>query len=173
MIKRAVILFLFSFCLSKVSLSQDLHYTQFYFIDINTNPGYTGLYKENFRLGFIHRNQWKGIGAAFTTTSFFADYKIKSKWLNKDHLGIGIVVSNDELIDHVFQNRHLQLNIAYYKQLDNAMRHHLSIAIQPSFTNKSYTPNQKESALNQKIYTVSLLLLVSLFLSCNTQVHQQ
>ena len=123
--------------LSVISFAQDWHFSQFYAVDMLLNPALTGHYKEDYRLSFIHRNQWSGIDSKFETSAFGAEYNLKGGLLGSNKIGLGIFAYKDAALDKTFSNNSFFISTAYHKTLDHHRRHHLSLGIQGGYVNKS------------------------------------
>jgi type IX secretion system PorP/SprF family membrane protein len=70
--------------------SQDMHFTQFYSAPMYLNPAYTGA-NVCSRLSATYRNQWPGVSKAYKSYLFSADH-----YIAKYHLGVGLLLGNDE-----------------------------------------------------------------------------
>lgn len=121
--------------------SQDSHFSQFYNSPLTLNPALTGKIKEDFRVGLIHRSQWKAVNSAYTTSSLFADMNFIKNPLGLDMWGVGLVAINDEIGDGMFTNQTVGASISGIKTLDELKRHKLSVGIQPSFVTKGLNTN--------------------------------
>ncbi len=123
--------------LSVISFAQDWHFSQFYAVEMLLNPALTGRYKEDYRLSFIHRNQWSGIGSKFETSAFGAEYNLKNGLLGSNKIGFGLFAYKDAALNNTFTNNSFFLSTAYHKTLDHHKRHHISIGIQGGYVSKA------------------------------------
>ncbi len=123
-------------CMALVAQAQDFHFSQFYNSPLTLNPALTGKIKEDFRVGLIHRSQWKSVNSAFATSSVFADINFIKNPLNLDMWGVGLVALNDEIGDGLFSNQTVAVSLSGMKTLDELKRHRLSFGIQPSYVTK-------------------------------------
>ena len=126
---------------SLLSQAQDFHFSQFYNSPLTLNPALTGKIKEDFRVGLIHRSQWKAVNSAYTTSSMFADINFIKNPIGLDMWGVGLVALNDEIGDGMFTAQTVGLSLSGMKTLDELKRHKLSFGIQPSFVTKGLNTN--------------------------------
>jgi len=89
--------FYIALCLFPVMLrSQDFHFTQTSQIPLLINPACAGVYDGWERINLNHRNQWLGAATQFMTSSVAADINLgKSDYVNKAHVGLGLLFFND------------------------------------------------------------------------------
>jgi type IX secretion system PorP/SprF family membrane protein len=128
--------FLFVFFVAFNSNSQDFHFSQFYNSPLTLNPSLTGNIKQDFRVGLIHRDQWKSINSSFVTSAMFADVNFYQNPFRLDMWGLGIVAINDEIGDGLFNNQQVGVSLSGMKYLDQLKRHKISIGVQPSYVTK-------------------------------------
>lgn len=122
--------------LSFIAKSQDLHFSQYYFSHFTVNPSFTGKIKEDMRLFFIHRNQWKSINSSFSTSAFAYDMTIEGEKLGRDFIGVGIALSSDKLGDGIFEINEFVIASAYHKTLDFTNRNIVSVGLQVGLSQK-------------------------------------
>lgn len=117
--------------------AQDFHFSQFYNFPVAINPAMTGKIKEDFRIGLIHRSQWKQINSPYTTSALSADMNFRNLPFNIDKGGVGVYLMNDQLGDGIFKNQSIMVSGAVHKAIDNFKRHVLSIGIQTGYVRKN------------------------------------
>ena len=117
-------------------IAQDFHFSQFYSNPQLLNPALTGNFQEDYRLNFIHRNQWSGIGSKFQTTAFGGDINIQGGKLNKDKIGVGVQVYLDDQAS-LLNTQGFLTSVSYIHTLDGHRRHHLSGGMQLGYMAKS------------------------------------
>lgn len=144
--------------LSVISFAQDWHFSQFYAVEMLLNPALTGRYKEDYRLSFIHRNQWSGINSKFETSAFGAEYNLKNGFLGSNKIGLGIFAYKDGALDNTFTNNTIFLSTAYHKTLDHHKRHHISVGVQGGYVSKIINNNnfQFESQYQNWVFNPGL-----------------
>jgi type IX secretion system PorP/SprF family membrane protein len=122
--------------------AQDFHFSQFYNSPLTLNPGLTGKIKEDFRVGLIHRSQWKTVNSAFITSAVFADINFIKNPFKLDQWSVGIFGLNDELGHGLFSNQQVAFSLSGTKTLDELKRHKLSFGIQPNYITKGMNSNK-------------------------------
>ncbi|HAR19329.1 MAG TPA: hypothetical protein DCR46_01625 [Cytophagales bacterium] len=123
------------------SNSQDFHFSQFYNSPLTLNPSLTGNIKQDFRVGLIHREQWKSINSSFVTSAMFADVNFYQNPFRFDMWGFGLVAINDEIGDGLFNNQQVGVSLSGMKYLDQLKRHKISVGLQPSYVTKGLNTN--------------------------------
>ena len=121
--------------------AQDYHFSQFYSNKMVLNPALTGRFNEDYRDSMIHRSQWRGIDAAFTSTAIGGELNFKDGFLNDDVLGVGVYVYNDQLGEKTITNNSGYLSVAYHHFIDHSRRHKISVGVQGGYTTKSLNQN--------------------------------
>ena len=117
------------------TFAQDFHFTQFYANSQLLNPALTGNFKEDYRVNFIHRDQWSGIGSKFQTSAFGGDINLKGGKLNRDKVGIGAQVYLDDQAG-ILTTQGFLLSGSYIHTLDGHRRHHLGGGLQIGYMGK-------------------------------------
>lgn len=136
-------------------MGQDSHFSQFYHSPLTLNPGLTGKIKEDFRVGLIHRSQWKAVNSAFVTSAVFADINFIKNPFKLDAWGVGVFALNDEVGDGVFSNQQVALSLSGIKTLDELKRHRITFGIQPNYVRKGLSANSLvfDSQINNSFQT--------------------
>ncbi len=75
--------------------AQDIHFSQFDGSPLNLNPGLTGLFNGDYRVGAIYRSQWQAVPVPYSTISMSGETRIKPNLDKKDAIGIGLHFNND------------------------------------------------------------------------------
>jgi type IX secretion system PorP/SprF family membrane protein len=111
MVKKSIILTIFSFLMAFASMGQDIHFTQYMHSPLNLNPGYTGRFDGDFRVVGNFRSQWGSLMVkSFQTSGISYDQIFK---VSGHEISAGIVYANDfNSIGNLQQNK-LQLSGAY------------------------------------------------------------
>lgn len=71
--KRIVFFSIILLLVSLATLAQDPLYSQFYYAPLHTNPAFTGMMRNNFRVAGITRMQWTRLSQPFIYSSFSLD----------------------------------------------------------------------------------------------------
>lgn len=111
--------------------AQDYQFTQFFNSPLTLNPALTGKVNGSFRAALNYRNQWfNPADKPFVTYSGSFDAPIM---INKDALGLGLVIVNDQTNDGIYNNTVIMGSAAYHKALDKKGRHSLSLGVQAGY----------------------------------------
>lgn len=94
---------------SLLTKAQDAYFSQFFLNPVYMNPAYSGTMQVP-RAGVQYRNQWPGLGNAYTT--YFASF---DTYLPAITSGIGLLIYNDVQGDGIYQET--SFKIAYSKEI--------------------------------------------------------
>src|SRR6185436_16137455 len=72
--------------------AQDIHFSQFYASPLTLNPANTGMFKGDWRVAGIYRDQWRAISPAMMTAAASYDQLFTVK---KQTIGGGVVLAHD------------------------------------------------------------------------------
>lgn len=100
--------------------SQDVHLTQYYTSNLSLNPAYTGNYNGDIRIVANYRSQWKQVTAPIQTNFLSVEKKIV---LNKDEVGVGLILMNDRLNLYSLNTNKAYLSISYQKNFNDHILH--------------------------------------------------
>ena len=115
--KYYLLLILFFAC--RISQSQDIHFSQYYFSPIELNPANTGNYDGDWRFVNNYRTQWKEIIKPFNTLALGFDKPI---YIYNEKLSAGFQFINDKSGGSLKVNEFL-LSGAYHKSLNGNSLH--------------------------------------------------
>jgi type IX secretion system PorP/SprF family membrane protein len=117
--------------------SQDIHFTQYYFSPLNTNPAYTGDFDGDYRIVGNHRSQWKAIDPdQFVTSGISYDQNID---VYGHQIAVGINFAHDIVsIGSQVQNK-LEIAGSYKKTFKG---HKITGGIQFGLLHKSLNFNK-------------------------------
>lgn len=115
MIKK-IIYIAIGFFVSKTTLSQDIHFAQFFNTPLVVNPSLAGGDDGTFNGVLNYREQWRSAGNAYNTFGVSADGGLMKK-IDKGFLGVGGAVYNDKQGDVALSNLHAKLSLAYHTQI--------------------------------------------------------
>src|SRR3954462_11675496 len=80
---------------SNKSLSQDLHFSQFFEAPLLRNPSLAGIFEGDIRVQGVYRDQWNSFTNAYRTGSLNAEYKMPVGATN-DFITTGIQMLYDK-----------------------------------------------------------------------------
>ena len=92
---------------------QDIHFSQFDGSLLNLSPGFTGLFNGDFRVGAIYRSQWQSVPVKYSTVSVSGEARIKPQQLEKDMIGIGLLVNSDRSGDAQYGSTQIYASGSY------------------------------------------------------------
>jgi type IX secretion system PorP/SprF family membrane protein len=130
-----------------VVAQQDFHFSQFFAAPITYNPATSGAFEGDFRATLNYRNQYSALSSApFQTMGFTADMPIKlsNETYDRNFLGAGIMVINDNSGTVNFNTLHAAGNIAYAIDLGgtNTNPHFMSVGLQVSYIQRTIDFNK-------------------------------
>ncbi len=124
-----------------LATAQDIHFSQFNNSPANLNPALTGVFGGDLRFIANYRNQWKTVPVDYRTLSGAFDSKLYHKAFGKNgYLGYGLVFNNDVAGDAQIGISQLGANLAYTRQLSNAL--FASFGVQFALGQRSISPQK-------------------------------
>jgi len=129
-----VVLYVLGFECQSV-LAQDAHFSQFAQTPLLVNPALTGLFKGDNRVQLNYRNQWKSVGAPFTTYALSYDMAVLKKKWDHSYLGVGFFAFNDKAGDTEFSATQFNLSVSGIVAINKA--HTVSAGLQGGFAQRS------------------------------------
>ena len=114
--------------------AQDLHFSQFYSTPLFTNPASIGSSHHDFRIGALHRNQWRSVTKPFSSFLISAE---AYEPLDKENFGLGIQFYNDITGDSRFKTFSASISIAYTLDFSDSEGEEMSFGGQFGFTQQS------------------------------------
>ncbi|MDL2312164.1 PorP/SprF family type IX secretion system membrane protein [Bacteroidales bacterium OttesenSCG-928-B11] len=134
---KYIILLIIAFSFTKISNSQDFHYSQFYASPVSLNPATTGAYDGICRGGIHYRSQWMAVTTPFTTFSAFADMPVYKNNKRRELIGMGLTFMTDKAGDSKFRALNGSLSLSYVKALDPKNRFKLGLGAYGSVVQRS------------------------------------
>lgn len=122
--------------------AQDAHYSQYFNSPLSLNPAFTGYYDGKHRIAANFRNQWLGAGDPFTTATISFDTRMLAEKLDKNILGVGLVVMGDRTSTGAYNSNYATLSTAYHQSLDEEGFQHLAVGFQGSFGSRKLDYNR-------------------------------
>ncbi|MFT6745700.1 MAG: type IX secretion system PorP/SprF family membrane protein [Glaciecola sp.] len=117
--------------------AQDIHFTQYYFSPLNTNPAYTGRFDGDYRIVGNHRSQWAAIvSEQFITSGISYDQNINV--FNQD-IAVGIHFIHDQASLGYFNQNKLEIAASYKKVFKG---HKIAGGVQFGMLHKGLNPNK-------------------------------
>lgn len=95
------------------SYCQDIHFSQFNASLLNLSPGYTGMFSGDYRIGAVYRSQWTSVPVSYSTFGLNGERRLKPRWLEKDMIGVGLMLNNDRAGDARYGTTQLYASGSY------------------------------------------------------------
>lgn len=105
------------FC--KVSVGQDLHFSQFYHSPLTTNPANTGFLPDaDYRVGVNYRNQWSNVmSVPYKTMSVYGDAQVMRDRFETGWIGLGGFLMRDVAGSGSLTSTKGYASVAYHQML--------------------------------------------------------
>lgn len=117
------------------TVSQDIHFSQFYRTPLLINPALTGTFTGNHRAFINYRNQWKSVGTPYKTFAVAYDMPFyKNKW-DGGFLGAGLSFFNDKAGTSNFSTTQINLSLSGIVLINSQQK--ISAGIQGGLTQMS------------------------------------
>lgn len=116
--------------------AQDLHFSQFYENNIMRNPGLTGIFSGDYKIGVDYRRQWGSITVPFQTVMLNGETKIRINDVN-DYVSIGLAAMYDHAGRTGFNSYYLYPALNYNKSLEDDKQSYLSVGVAAGYVQRS------------------------------------
>jgi type IX secretion system PorP/SprF family membrane protein len=138
LLRRLILLQLFFFIVA-ASVAQDIHFSQFGYSPLNTNPGNTGFFDGDVRAGGNYRSQWWDVpGLPYKSYSFFVDTRQGQKKLGSDRVGLGFLFNYDVAGDSKYGTTQLYVPLSYIKKVNKDSSFLAGISLQPGISSTGF-----------------------------------
>ncbi len=107
--------------------AQDIHFSQFYQSTILNNPALTGIFNEDYKVGFVYRTQWNTLATPFVTT--LIDLETKVHLNGNDYISFGLLAYFDKAGAIDFNTNGFYPAVNYNKSLEDQYNSYLSFGI--------------------------------------------
>ncbi|MDX1684082.1 MAG: PorP/SprF family type IX secretion system membrane protein [Saprospiraceae bacterium] len=121
--------FIFIFFIGR---GQDIHFTQYNLAPVTLNPALTGAFYGSFRIGALYRSQFFNVDnfTAFKTPNLYIDAPIIKGFRDKDWVGVGANIFQDEAGDLELTFGSFLGSVAYHFALDKEGDAILTLGVQ-------------------------------------------
>lgn len=119
-----------------VVFAQDLHFSQFYENNIMRNPGLTGIFSGDYKVGVNYRRQWGSITVPFQTVLLNTETKLRINDVN-DYVSIGLSALYDHAGRTGFNSYYLYPALNYNKSLEDDKQSYLSVGVAAGYVQRS------------------------------------
>lgn len=131
------------FCLGMLASlrAQDLHFTMYNMSPLTLNPALTGAFEGTARITGIYRDQWSSVlSNQFTTPSVGVDAPIIRGFREGDWVGVGGVLTSDNVGESDLQTGENLLGAAYHFALDKEGANMLTLGVQGGNVSRRLEP---------------------------------
>lgn len=131
-----ILLLLWMVVMAPAIYAQDLHFSQFFYSPLTTNPANTGFMPDgNYRLGFNYRNQWSSImSVPYKTMSVYGDIQLFRDRFENGWVGLGGVILRDVAGSGNLTSTKAYGSVAYHQMLGYSSL--LSLGFNVGYANK-------------------------------------
>lgn len=119
------------------SRAQDIHFSQFYENAILRNPGLTGIFSDEYKVGIDYRTQWASVSIPYNTTMVSGETRILVNREVGDYLSFGLVATYDKAGSISFTSEQIYPAIAYNKALEDEHNTYLSVGLTGGYLSRS------------------------------------
>ncbi|MBL7790857.1 MAG: PorP/SprF family type IX secretion system membrane protein [Saprospiraceae bacterium] len=133
--------------------AQDLHFSLFNMSPLSLNPAQTGAFEGTARIGGIYRDQW-GLGFLknqFTTPAIYIDAPIIRGFRQRDWVGVGLLLVQDEAGSARLQTNVSALSASYHLALNKKGTSVLTLGIQGGSTQRKANLKGTAQGANEDI----------------------
>jgi type IX secretion system PorP/SprF family membrane protein len=120
----------------------DVHFSQFYETSILRNPGLTGVFSDNYKIGVYYRNQWSSITNPYQTVMVNGEYRLSLGRNSYDFLSLGILGYSDQAGDLNQRITGIYPAINYNKSVNPNNNSYLSLGFVYGFLQYSFDPSK-------------------------------
>ena len=152
--RRTNFLLALCICISSIALSQDLHFTNYYYSPLYLSPAKTGAFAGTYRFGANVRDQFNSfIEKPYQSFMAHADMPIAFGLKPHHWIGVGINMYGDRAGDLAYSNTGAHLSLAYHYALDPNYKTVITLGIQYGMTQRkidatNYISNETLSGNN-------------------------
>jgi len=97
-----------------VVVAQDIHFSQYNYTPLLTNPALTGAFDGSQRVMINYKNQWGSIANPYETYTFCGDMGLYRKADRKNYFGVGVILFSDMAGDTKFGTTQASFSASYH-----------------------------------------------------------
>ncbi|HEY9178037.1 MAG TPA: PorP/SprF family type IX secretion system membrane protein [Flavipsychrobacter sp.] len=117
--------------------AQDIHFSQFYENAIMRNPGLTGIFSGDYKVGANYRTQWSNISVPFRTFLVSAETRVVTNRQVGDYLSFGVAATYDMAGSISFNSLQVYPALNYNKSLEDKRNSYLSVGFAGGYIQRS------------------------------------
>lgn len=123
------------------SVAQDIHFSQADYIQVLTNPAYSGFFDGQGRFGIIYRNQWATVHDPFQTIAATVEVPVYQNKYHRYGLALGGYVYADKAGSLSYGTISGDLIFSFYKALNTRNDNIFSLAVMGGFNHAGFDPS--------------------------------
>ena len=136
-LNRLLLITLSIFIFNGLKAQGYVHFTQFGYLPLTTNPALTGQFEGTYRVGGLFRSQWQASSVkGYQTPVIYADVPIGGL-RKQDWIGIGLNLQRDAAGTALLNNTLIGANVAYHMGLDKKQTTVLSFGVQAGYNQRN------------------------------------
>jgi type IX secretion system PorP/SprF family membrane protein len=139
--KTTLLLF---FCIlgAKLSIGQDVNFSQFYDIPMLRNPALAGIFTGDVRLTSAYRNQWESVTTPYRTIALGVELKRSMGESSGDFITYGVQITKDLAGDSKLSRTQIFPVLNYHKSLSSEKSTYLSAALMGGPVMQQFDPSK-------------------------------
>lgn len=128
--------------LQRAQAQADIHFSQFYETSVMRNPGLTGIFSTDYKVGAYYRSQWSSISNPYVTTVGFGEVRVPISRVSDDFLSLGFLFYSDKAgsIEQKITSFYPALN--YSKCVNPDHNSYLSAGFTAGYNQYSFDPSK-------------------------------
>jgi len=124
-----------------VALAQDIHFSQTDYIQLITNPAYSGFFDGQGRFGLIYRNQWASVHNPFQTIAATVEVPVYQNKYHRYGFAVGGQIYADKAGSLSYGTISGNLTLSFYKALNTRTDNLFSIAVTAAINRSGFDPS--------------------------------
>lgn len=136
---KPILLFTASLLLS-TARAQDIHFSQTDYIQVLTNPAYSGFFDGQGRFGIIYRNQWASVHNPFQTIAATIEVPVYQNKYNRYGIAVGGHIYADKAGTLSYGTLSGNLTLSFYKSLNTRTDNLFSLAVTAGLNRSGFDP---------------------------------
>lgn len=136
LINNGVLLSLCCFLYAKAN-SQDIHFSQFFETPLLRNPALAGIFKGDYRIQAVYRDQWRSVTDGYKTGSLNGEYKMPIGKMD-DFITVGGQILFDRAGTAALTQTSVLPVVNYHKSLSAERNRYLSLGFMGGIVNRHF-----------------------------------
>ena len=128
-------------CTIGAAAAQDIHFSQSDYIQVLTNPAYSGFFDGQGRFGLIYRNQWASVHNPFQTLAATVEVPVYQNKYHRYGIAVGGHLYADKAGTLSYGTLSGNLTLSLYKALSTRSDNLISFAITAGLNRSGFDPS--------------------------------